>query len=119
MFGQVYSRRTTPSIPEPVEDQDSEVSDGTEVTIENSTTHDEHALDIPIALCKGTKECTKNPRYPRSNVVTFGNFSPPHRSFLVNLSNIHIPSTLSEALSNEKWKQAINEEMKALGKNNT
>jgi saccharopine dehydrogenase-like NADP-dependent oxidoreductase len=72
--------------------------------------------DLPIAVRKGTKECTKRPLYPLSHFLSFKNFSPSHRSFLVSLNTIVIPTTLSEALSNEKWKQAMNVEMEALEK---
>ena len=33
--------------------------------------------------------------------------------------NIHIPTTLFEALSNENWRQVMNVEMEALEKNKT
>ena len=45
--------------------------------------------------------------------------SPSHKRFLTSLNNIHIPTTLSEALSNENWRQAMNAEIKALEKNKT
>ena len=37
----------------------------------------------------------------------------------MNLNNIHIPTTLSETLSNENWKQAMNAEMEVLKKDKT
>ena len=39
--------------------------------------------------------------------------------FSFKLNNIHIPTTLSKALSDENWKQAMNAEMDALEKNKT
>ena len=45
--------------------------------------------------------------------------SPSHKSFLTSLNNIHIPTTLFEALSNENWRQAMNAEIEALQKNKT
>ena len=75
--------------------------------------------DLPIAIRKGTRECTKRPLYPLANYLSFKHFSPSHKAFLVNLNTIAIPTTLSEALSNKRWKQAMNEEMEALEKNKT
>ena len=40
-----------------------------------------------------------------------------HKSFLTSLNNIHIPTALSEVLSNENWKQTMNPKMKTLEKN--
>ena len=51
--------------------------------------------------------------------MSFEKLSSSHRSFLTNLNNIHILTTLSEALSNENWRQAINVEMDALEKHKT
>ena len=48
----------------------------------------------------------------------FKKFSPSYRAFLVSLNTIPIPTTLSEALSNEKWKQAMNVEIEVLEKQN-
>ena len=47
------------------------------------------------------KECTKRPLYPLSHVMSFKKLSLSHKSFLISLNNVHIPTTLSEALSNE------------------
>ena len=62
--------------------------------------------DLPIAIRKGTRECTKRPLYPLANYLSFKHFSPSHKAFLVNLNTIFIPTTLSKALSNKKWKQS-------------
>ena len=75
--------------------------------------------DLPIAIRKRTRECTKRPLYPLANYLSFEHFSPSHKAFLVKLNTIVIPTTHSEALSNKKWKQAMNEEMEALEKNRT
>ena len=45
--------------------------------------------------------------------------SQSYKSFLASLNSIHISTTLSEALSDENWKQAMNVEMEALEKNTT
>ena len=76
-----------------------EPSLGNEETIleHNSTPIFDH--DLPIALRKGTRECTKRPLYPLSLFVSFQRFSLNHKSFLSTLSIIPIPNSLFEALS--------------------
>ena len=76
-------------------------------------------LDLPIAIRKGTRKCTKQPLYPLSNYLSFQKFSPIHRAFLTNLNATSIPTNVSEVLSDEKWKQAMNIKMNALKKNGT
>nr|KYP37400.1 hypothetical protein KK1_041410 [Cajanus cajan] len=76
-------------------------------------------LDLLIAIRKGTRKCTKQPLYPLSNYLSFKNFSPAQKTFLVNLNSTLVPNTLSEALFDRKWRQAMDVEMEALEKNNT
>ncbi|RVW78782.1 Retrovirus-related Pol polyprotein from transposon RE2 [Vitis vinifera] len=76
-------------------------------------------LELPIAIRKETRECTKRPLHPLSHVVSFKRLSQFYKSFLTSLNNIYIPTTLSKALFDENWKQAMNAEMKALEKNKT
>ena len=94
-------------------------SPGNEVTIleHNSTPILEH--DLPIALRKGTRECTKSPLYLLSHFVSFQRFSLNHKSFLSTLNTIPIPNSLSEALSKREWRLAMEAEMDALQKNET
>jgi transposase InsO family protein len=109
---QVYSRRerslpmsehvpSTESAPDPT-------------TVSTSSNMDD--LNIPIALRKEKRTCTA---HPINLYVSYHSFSPHHRTFLANLHAIPIPKTLSEALENENWKQAMQVEMGALEKNNT
>jgi hypothetical protein len=120
IFGKVFTRRKVVD-PESVQVQDSNLDPENEVTFsylswQVETEPQVNDQDLPIAVRKGTRECTKRPFYPFSHFLSFENFSPSHRSFLVSLNTIFIPTTLSEALFNEKWKQAMNVEMEALGK---
>ena len=73
-------------------------------------------LDIPIALRKGIRSCTK---HPLSNFVSYSNLSPSYAAFSSQLSSIEIPNNVQEALKIPKWKEAVLEEMRALEKNNT
>ena len=118
LFDQVYARRRDP-MEITRQEQSIELSPGNEVTIleHNSTPILDH--DLPIALRKGTHECTERPLYPLSHFVSFQRFSLNHKSFLSTLSTIHIPNSLSEALSKKEWRLAIEVEMDALQKNET
>jgi len=72
--------------------------------------------DLPIALRKGTRSCTK---YPISHFVTTKHLSMQHQSFLSAIDAIRVPTSIQEALKDENWIQAMNEEMSALEKNQT
>lgn len=125
---QVYSRRKA-IITEPVHIQESEPTTGNEVntSLQSSPTVPiaSHELvgtsepDLPIAVRKGTRTCTKHPLYPLSSFVSYERLSSSHKSFLTHLNTISIPKTLSEALKSEEWKQAMRVEMEALEKNDT
>ena len=101
------------------QEQSTEPSPGNEVIIleQNSTPILDH--DVPIALRKGTRECTKRPLYPLSHFVSFQRFYFNHKSFLSTLSTIPIPNSLSKALSKREWRLAMEAEMDALQKNET
>ncbi|KAL0549431.1 hypothetical protein IC582_013913 [Cucumis melo] len=101
--------------------------DETEVRIETSNHEakqghtrklDEYdpSLDIPIALRKGTRSCTK---HPICNYVSYDNLSPQFRAFTASLDSTIIPKNIYTALECPKWKNAVMEEMKALEKNRT
>ena len=73
-------------------------------------------MDLPIALQKGTRACTK---HLVSLFLTYQNLSQTHRAFLSNLHTIPILRNLFEALRDKKWEDAMKVEMEALAKNNT
>ena len=112
---QVYSRsKVSVSTPTRVQDSppksDDEVTTVTETNSQfgNTLPENESAdLDLPIAIRKKPRECTKYPLYPLSHFVSFDRFSPPHKSFLLSLNTITIPRNLSKALSQEEWRNAI------------
>ncbi|RVX08315.1 Retrovirus-related Pol polyprotein from transposon RE1 [Vitis vinifera] len=76
-------------------------------------------LDLPIAIRKGTRECTNRPLYPLSHYVSLKQLSPAQKNFIVSLNTTIIPNTVSEALTKREWKDAMIEEMSALEKNKT
>ncbi|KAL0554130.1 hypothetical protein IC582_008044 [Cucumis melo] len=101
--------------------------DETEVRIETSNDEgkqghtrklDEYdpSLDIPIALRKGTRSCTK---HPICNYVSYDNLSPQFRAFTASLDSTIIPKNIYTALECPEWKNTVMEEIKALEKNKT
>lgn len=44
---------------------------------------------------------------------------PPHALLVDKLNVVSIPNDVREAIKDEKWKKAMNEEMEALQKNQT
>ena len=116
----VYSRKKV-HISEPVQIQESEPQSGTENSVplcvqSDSAPCEFNDLDLPIAVRKGTRECTK---HPISNFVSFHRLSPQHKTFLTTINSISIPQTLQEALRNKNWLHAMKEEMNALERNKT
>ncbi|RVW51913.1 Retrovirus-related Pol polyprotein from transposon TNT 1-94 [Vitis vinifera] len=128
-FPKVYSREK--AIPEQKQVQESNLDLGNEIMVrsdpplhtqpgETSTdSTDNLDLDFPIAVRKGTRECTNRPLYPLSHYVSLKHLSPAHKNFIVSLNTIIIPNTVSEALTKREWKNAMREEMSTLEKNKT
>ena len=111
-------------VPESMQVQDFNPNSENEVTISNPPLQFESHVnnddqDLPIAIRKGITECTNQPLYPLTHFLSFKKISLSHKAFLVSLNTISIPTTISEALTNEKRKQAMNVEMEALEKNKT
>ena len=71
-------------------------------------------LHIPIAIRKGVKNCFK---YPLSNFSSYHRMNNSYKTFTTNLNSSSVPKNIQEALVDPKWKEAIDEEMKALYKN--
>ena len=73
-------------------------------------------MDLPIAIRKGVRNCTK---HPLANFLSYHHLSPTHKSFLTSLDSIVIPKSVEEALKDPNWKEAMLEEMRAWHKNQT
>ena len=58
-----------------------------------------------------------NVRYPINNYVSSHRLSKPYALTINQLSQVSIPSNVQDALADPRWKEAMNEEMKALQKN--
>jgi len=61
----------------------------------------------------------KKSKYPISNHMTTRGLSDPLVDFAHRLSSYHIPCEVHEALVDQKWSLAIQEEMEALNRNRT
>ena len=72
--------------------------------------------DLPIAVRKGRRSCTK---HLIAHFLSFQKIDSEYKTFVANLSNETIPRNVEEALKDPKWKEAINKEIKVLRKNNT
>ena len=78
---------------------------------------EEQSLDVPIALQKGVRSCTK---HPISNHVSYHRLSSKFCAFVTHISNEkEVPKNISEALANPNWIKAVIEEIRALQKNET
>ena len=71
--------------------------------------------DLPIALCKGRRQCV----HPISSFCTYNQLSSESCSFIASLDFISLPNTFQEALSHPGWHSAMIKEMDALNGNDT
>ena len=93
-----------------------EILEPTVETEEVETTADEGDLYLPIAYRKGVRECTK---HPINRYVSYSRLSPNYKAFLADLDTVKIPKNIEEALSDPKWRKAVEYELQALQKNET
>lgn len=89
----------------------------TQSEIEASIIENDQNSELPLE--KKTKNCTKYPLYPLSHFLSYKKFLPTYKAFLVCLKPPQYLLFFSGALSNEKWRQDMDVEMEALGKNKT
>ena len=94
--------------PENLSHQDSGSKSGSNPKIDD--------LDIPIALRKGTRTCTK---HPISDFLGYAHLSRPMQCFITHLAGTEVPRTIQETLKSTEWSKAANEEMRALKLNDT
>lgn len=73
-------------------------------------------LDQLIALRKGVRSCAQ---HPMSNFVSYQALSPHFRRFSFTLSSITVPRNVSEVMKQPQWRNAMDEQMKALERNKT
>ena len=61
----------------------------------------------------------KKKLYPLCNHVSLQRFSSTYKSFLVDIDKCTTPKSVSEALQDPRWKEAMDQEMDALIRNQT
>nr|GEX32590.1 ribonuclease H-like domain-containing protein [Tanacetum cinerariifolium] len=61
------------------------------------------------------EKTTRGAKYPMANIAE-GNLSNNAKAFAVRICSEEIPSSFEQALKSEKWKKAMDDEMKALKK---
>ncbi|RVW86031.1 Retrovirus-related Pol polyprotein from transposon TNT 1-94 [Vitis vinifera] len=108
-FPKVYSREK--AIPEQKQVQESNSNIGNEITVrsdpplhtqpgETSTdSTDNLDLDLPIAVRKGTRECTNRPLYPLSHYVSLKHLSSAHKNFIETFAPVAKMNTVRILLS--------------------
>ncbi|CAN1170240.1 Retrovirus-related Pol polyprotein from transposon TNT 1-94 [Linum perenne] len=72
--------------------------------------------ELPIALRKSERSCA---RYHIGKYVSYAKLSNPYKAYVSKVSNLFVPRNVKEALDNVMWTAAVQEEMKALVKNDT
>ncbi|KAJ7970237.1 Retrovirus-related Pol polyprotein from transposon TNT 1-94 [Quillaja saponaria] len=80
--------------------------------------------DLPLSIRKGKRTCPSvytcpTTAYPISNFVSYDHFSPLYYSFVTSLYGVSVPNSVSEALKHSGWRDAMDEEMRALKDNDT
>ncbi|KAH9650552.1 protein kinase domain-containing protein [Citrus sinensis] len=73
-------------------------------------------LDVPIAIRKGVRNCTK---HPIANYLSYQRLSKNHKAFTSRISHLFVPRNVQEALDDPNWKLAVMEEMNALRRSGT
>ncbi|CAH9089473.1 unnamed protein product [Cuscuta europaea] len=58
-------------------------------------------------------------RYPIQNYISYNNLHSSHHCFIASLSKTSEPKTYKQAINFPEWKNAMNDEIKALEHNNT
>ena len=118
----VYTRRkfhqTTRDNPAILEDQSSSSSipQGPGISDSSSNPIQFTDLNVPIALQKGTRTCTK---HPIANFLSYHKLSENHRAFTSKITNLFVPRNIQETRSHSNWRTTVLEEMNALKRNRT
>ena len=119
-FGKQYQQRQQELIlvEQQLQVSEPEVRTHTHENLEDTlnTAFEPNLNDLPIALRKEKRSCAK---YPISQFVSTKKLSMQHQSFLSAIDSIKIPTSVQEALKDENWIRAMNEEISAFERNET
>ncbi|GKB45251.1 putative RNA-directed DNA polymerase [Tanacetum coccineum] len=66
-----------------------------------------------------SNQVTSIVRYPISNFVSYNKFSTNHKAFLVAITNNDETKCFKQAAQDDRWREAMQKEVKALEKNST
>ena len=120
----VYSRRRRPieQIQITVQNQDSHEPEPSSPVLNHNDMDSQSLMPVvddsslPIAQRKGVRGCTS---HPIERYVAYGNLLPSYRAFVSQIDNVQIPNSIQEALKDQAWKRAVEEEIRALESNGT
>ena len=79
----------------------------------------ENIDDWPIAIRKEKRTCVKPLPHDIVGYLNYEKISPAYKTFLLQIQDIPIPKNPQEAMRNTNWKEAMDEEMRALMQNQT
>ncbi|KAI5384698.1 hypothetical protein KIW84_071636 [Lathyrus oleraceus] len=117
----VYQRRSKPDLlQKQIQSPEPEVSTENDSSSDDcaiSDTCDTNPVDLPIALRKDKRSCPSLYRHTISQYVSTKHLSTQYQSFIAAVDSVKISSSVEEALQNRNWVQAMDEEMRALEKN--
>jgi len=66
-----------------------------------------------------SSNCSNRVRYPIESYVSYSKISHRYRKTIAAIDNNTEPTSYEEAIKDKRWRQAMNEEVQALQKNNT
>lgn len=122
---EVQNQMEVPSVSHDVPDnQLSSPADSMPESHENSES-EPHLKVLPNRVTRGKPKVSyelvlnSKSKYPINNYVSYHRLSKESMAFVNQLSVVSIPNSVQEALKDPKWREAMNEEMKALQKNST
>uniref|UniRef100_A0A2N9EG31 Integrase catalytic domain-containing protein n=1 Tax=Fagus sylvatica TaxID=28930 RepID=A0A2N9EG31_FAGSY len=122
---EVQNQMEVPSVSHDVPaNQLSSPADSMPESHENSES-EPHLKVLPNRVTRGKPKVSYEPvlnsksKYPINNYVSYHRLSKESMAFVNQLSVVSIPNSVQEALKDPRWKEAMNEEMKALQKNST
>ena len=73
----------------------------------------------PLSLAHRLQKESSGTPYPIANYVTSTNFSASHQNFLATITKITEPRSYHEAVKDPRWRTTMEEEIRALEKNQT
>jgi len=76
-------------------------------------------LKDPLSITTRLQKESSGTPYPIANYVVCANFSVSHQNFLAAITKVTEPKYYHEAIKDQRWRDAMAEEIRALEKNGT